>query len=194
MERTNREYKEEDYQTIFGVKKETFEKEEEILNEQYKLDHTHHGRTGKLTVRERLEIYHKYIRQYFSQRYLAAEYGIAKSQISPTVRWVAKTLADSSKKDVSSKVYDVADLGYIGMDKHHQNCVIPIKASKNHPLSKDEKWYNREISKIIIAVEHVNAWIKKFKMFSTRYRGRRKNFTLFMSLICGTYNFEHANI
>lgn len=99
-----------------------------------------------------------------------------------------------SKKDASSKVYDIADLGYIGIEKHHNNSVIPIKSSKNHHLSKDEKWYNREISKIRIAVEHVNAWIKKFKMFSTRYRGRRKNFTLFMSLICGTYNFEHANI
>ena len=58
----------------------------------------------------------------------------------------------------------------------------------------DEKWYNNEISKVRIAIEHVNAFIKKFKITSTRYRNRRKNFKLYMSLICGIYNFETANL
>ena len=76
----------------------------------------------------------------------------------------------------------------------HSNSIIPIKASKNHELTDDEKWYNNEISKVRIAVEHVNAFIKKFKITSTRYRNRRKNFKLFMSFICGIYNFEIANL
>ena len=42
--------------------------------------------------------------------------------------------------------------------------------------------------------KHVNAFIKKFKITSTRYRNRRKNFKLYMSLICGIYNFETANL
>lgn len=86
------------------------------------------------------------------------------------------------------------DKGYRGINKIHANSIIPIKASKKHKLNKEEKWYNNEISKVRIAVEHVNAFLKKFKIASTRFRNRRKNFKLFMSLICGIYNFEKANL
>lgn len=84
------------------------------------------------------------------------------------------------------------DKGYIGIEKIHSNSIIPIRASKKHQLTDEEKWYNNEISKIRITVEHVNAFIKKFKVTSTRFRNRRKNFKLFMTLICGIYNFETA--
>ena len=82
----------------------------------------------------------------------------------------------------------------MGITKIHPNSIIPIRASKKHKLTKEEKWYNNEISKVRIAVEHVNAFIKKFKITSTRYRNRRKNFNLYMSFICGIYNFETANL
>lgn len=85
------------------------------------------------------------------------------------------------------------DLGYLGIEKIHKNSIIPIKSSKNHKLTKEEKWYNSEVSKNRIAVEHVNAYLKKFKIVSTRFRNKRKNFKLYMSLICGIYNFEVAN-
>ncbi len=61
----------------------------------------------------------------------------------------------------------------------HSNRIIPTKASKMHPLTEAEKWYNNEISKIRIAIEHVNAFLKKFKIIRTRYRNRRKNFNLY---------------
>lgn len=86
------------------------------------------------------------------------------------------------------------DKGYIGIEKIHSNSIIPIRASKKHQLTDEEKWYNNEISKIRITVEHVNAFIKKFKVTSTRFRNRRKNFKLFMTLICGIYNFETADL
>lgn len=86
------------------------------------------------------------------------------------------------------------DKGYIGIEKIHFNSIIPIRASKKHQLTDEEKWYNNEISKVRITVEHVNAFIKKFKITSTRFRNRRKNFKLFMTLICGIYNFETANL
>lgn len=82
----------------------------------------------------------------------------------------------------------------MGINNIHSNSIIPIRASKKHKLTDDEKWYNNEISKVRIAIEHVNAFIKKFKITSTRYRNRRKNFKLYMSLICGIYNFETANL
>ena len=82
----------------------------------------------------------------------------------------------------------------MGINNIHSNSIIPIRASKKHKLTDDEKWYNNEISKVRIAIEHVNAFIKKFKITSTRYRNRRKNFKLYMSLICGIYNFGTANL
>ena len=82
----------------------------------------------------------------------------------------------------------------MGINNIHSNSIIPIRTSKKHKLTDDEKWYNNEISKVRIAIEHVNAFIKKFKITSTRYRNRRKNFKLYMSLICGIYNFETANL
>lgn len=85
------------------------------------------------------------------------------------------------------------DKGYMEIEKIHSNSIIPIRASKKHQLTGAEKWYNNEISRIRITIEHVNAFIKKFKITSTRYRNRRKNFKLYMTLICSIYNFEIAN-
>ena len=100
----------------------------------------------------------------------------------------------NSKIDYNKDNTLFIDKGYIGIAKIHNDSIIPIRASKKHKLTKDEKWYNNEISKIRIKVEHVNAFIKKFKITSTRFRNRRKNFKLYMSLICGIYNFETANL
>lgn len=99
----------------------------------------------------------------------------------------------NSDFDFSKDTFLMMDMGYIGVQKMHQNSITPIKNSKLHKLSKDEKWYNSQVSKIRIVIEHVNAFLKKFKILSTRFRNRRKNFKLYMSFICGIYNFETAN-
>lgn len=101
-------------------------------------------------------------------------------------------LFKNSKKDYNPNTVELVDKGYIGIDKIHAKSMLPIKSSKNHSLTDDEKWYNSEISKLRISIEHVNSFIKEFKIFSTRFRNRRKNFKLYMSLICGIYNFEVA--
>lgn len=103
-------------------------------------------------------------------------------------------LFKQSKCDYNKDNYLFLDKGYIGVDKIHHNSIVPIKGSKNHKLTEEEKWFNKEVSKIRIAVEHVNAFIKKFKIVSTRFRNRRKKFKLFMTFICGIYNFETANL
>ena len=69
----------------------------------------------------------------------------------------------------------------MGINNIHSNSIIPIRASKKHKLTDDEKWYNNEISKVRIAIEHVNAFIKKFKITSTRSRNRRKKRNCFYS-------------
>lgn len=102
-------------------------------------------------------------------------------------------LFKKSKHDYNNETTEFVDKGYLGIEKIHKNSIIPIKASKHHTLTEEEKWYNNEVSKNRIAIEHVNAFLKKFKIFSTRFRNRRKNFKLYMAFICGVYNFEVAN-
>lgn len=265
------EYKDEDFRTIFGVNKITFDEMLKVLEKQYEEDHKYGGRKDGASPIERLEITLKYLRQYMSQRYLAKEYKIAKSCISGIIEWTTKTIVKDgdfslpnrvdniydksedriidvteSKIDRPKKkqevyysgkkkmhtlktqveigvdtlfIYSIAfgkgsmhdfnlfkkskhdynkdttlfvDLGYVGIDKIHKNTIIPIKNSKNHKLSKDEKWYNKEVSRVRIAVEHVNAFIKKFKVTSTRYKNKRKKFKLYTTFICCIYNFETA--
>ena len=268
-----KEYKEEEYRVIFGVEKNTFEEMVSLAEKQYQKDHECGGRKDGLSPQERVEITLKYTRQYLSQRYLATEYKVAKSCISPIIKWTLKVIVSNGKFSLPKKVeniydksedriydateskidrpqkkqkkyysgkkkmhtlktqieigvdtlliYSIAfamgsihdfnlfknsshdynkdttlfvDLGYMGIEKIHKNSIIPIKSSKNHKLNGDEKWYNSEVSKVRIAIEHVNAYLKKFKIISTRFRNRRKNFKLYMTFICCIYNYETANL
>lgn len=86
----------------------------------------------------------------------------------------------------------IADKGYQGIQKLHANSIIPIKATKEHPLSIIEKLYNKLVSKCRIYIEHINRYVKRFRIFSSRYRNKRKRFALRFSLICGIYNFQHG--
>lgn len=90
----------------------------------------------------------------------------------------------------SKDILILADTGYLGITKIHTNSQIPKKSSKKHRLTLDEKAYNSAISKRRIYIEHINRYIKRFKILSSCYRNKRKRFTLRVSLICGIYNFQ----
>ena len=98
------------------------------------------------------------------------------------------------KSDVHfhSEVLAFGDNGYQGLEKLHKYSLIPIKSSKKHKLSPDEKAYNMIISRCRIYIEHINRYIKRFRILSYRYRNKRKRFRLRASLICGIYNFQHG--
>ncbi len=74
-------------------------------------------------------------------------------------------LYKKAKHDYNKNTVEFVDKGYLGIEKVHKNSIIPIKASKNHPLTDGENWYNSEVSKNRIAIEHVNVFVKKFKIF-----------------------------
>jgi len=84
----------------------------------------------------------------------------------------------------------LGDSGFQGIFELHANSLIPKKSSKNHPLTDEEKKANTELSRKRIVIEHVNRWIKRFKILQYRYRNRRKRHGLRVSLICGVHNFE----
>ena len=87
-----------------------------------------------------------------------------------------------------------ADSGYQGIKKFHGNSETPKKKTKKSPLSKEEKANNQRIASERIGIEHVNRRLKRFRIFSGRYRNRRKRFGLRMSLLCGLYNYELTNV
>jgi len=83
-----------------------------------------------------------------------------------------------------------ADTGYLGLTDLHSNSSLPQKRSKKHPLTKQERWENREISRQRIFVEHAIRFVKRFRILSERYRNRRNRFALRFSLIAGICNFD----
>src|SRR5664280_2960150 len=50
----------------------------------------------------------------------------------------------------------LADSGYQGMHKHHQNTTLPIKKKKGQSLSAEDKAHNKALSKQRVFIEHVN--------------------------------------
>ena len=62
--------KEENYQKIFGIKKNTFDKILKLLNEAYRIEHLRGGHPPKLSVLDRLVIMLSYYRDYRTMKIL----------------------------------------------------------------------------------------------------------------------------
>ena len=93
---------------------------------------------------------------------------------------------------VHPNVMVLADLGYLGLEKLHTHSFLPIKATKHHPLSSEEKCANRTLARLRLHIERVIGRLKVFRILAERYRGRRKRFGLRFNLIAGIHNVELA--
>jgi hypothetical protein len=97
---------------------------------------------------------------------------------------------DSVVVAVLESIRFLADSGFQGIERYHSNSVIPKKKSEYHPLSVAEKAENRRISRERMLIENIIAKFKVFKIFSNKYRNRRKRYGLRMTLLCSIYNHE----
>lgn len=83
------------------------------------------------------------------------------------------------------------DTGFQGIQKQHPNVMMPKKATKNHPLTEEEKADNKLISAIRVKVEHVISGIKRYRSVADIYRNHLPNlddqFTLIAS---GLWNYH----
>lgn len=84
------------------------------------------------------------------------------------------------------------DGGYQGIDKLHPNAEFPYKASKNKPLDKQEKEYNRALSRIRVKIENVIGQIKVFRILSDRYRNKCKRYGIKFNIIAGIVNLKNG--
>lgn len=84
----------------------------------------------------------------------------------------------------------LADLGYLGLKRLHDHSFLPVKATRHHPLTYDEKQANRTLARLRLHIERVIGRLKVFHILAERYRGRRRRFGLRFNLIAGVHNFE----
>ena len=76
-----------------------------------------------------------------------------------------KRIYDEARVDKPPGVLVLGDLGYLGTSLE-----TPIKASKNHPLTKEQKSYNTWHAKLRIGVEHGICRMKKVRIFAETHR------------------------
>ena len=82
------------------------------------------------------------------------------------------------------------DSGYQGINEYLPNAIIPIKASKKHELTEEEKEFNTNHSRKRIAIEHINREIKIFRICKEVYRNKGKRGLLRVKLISALYNYR----
>jgi len=100
------------------------------------------------------------------------------------------SLFKDSRSGMSAHICTLADSAYQGILDWHPNSQTPAKKSKLHPLTKEQKTRNREISRKRIFIENVIRKLKIFRILSERYRNRRRRFGLRFNLIAAIYNLE----
>ena len=85
-----------------------------------------------------------------------------------------------------------ADKGYQGIKHLYTNSQTPHRKPPKKDLPKEQKALNRKLTRERMAVEHVIAKLKVFRILQERYRNLRKCFGLRLSLIAGIYNYKIA--
>jgi DDE superfamily endonuclease len=91
---------------------------------------------------------------------------------------------------IAENICLLADSGYQGLGKEHENSQTPTKKPRGGKLSAAERSANRELSRQRIMVENVIRHLKIFRIIAERYRNRRRRFGLRFNLIAGLYNYE----
>lgn len=91
---------------------------------------------------------------------------------------------------IRANVKILGDTGYQGIQKIHENSIIPIKRKRNGVLTGEQKKFNHRLSSKRVVIENVIGFLKRFRIMSDKYRNRRRRFGLRFNLIAGIHNYE----
>lgn len=82
------------------------------------------------------------------------------------------------------------DKGYDGIaaDYPDKKLYLPFKARRNHPLTEEQKSYNRFLAKYRIVVEHTMAQLNKFQILAQRFRHQLTKHSGLFRIVCGLVN------
>ena len=137
--------KDEEYQEVFGVKKDTFYKMLEILENNYVILHSKSGKNPKLSVLDKLVITLGYYREYHAMKNIAFDYRVVKSTICDSINWVETTLVKDGTFSLSKKrelQQEDIEIEVLLVDATEQAIERP-KKTKRLVFRKKEKTYNK---------------------------------------------------
>ena len=97
-----------------------------------------------------------------------------------------------SRLKINENVHIKVDKGFQGILKLFRNAQIPVKASRHHPLTKEQKNSNRQLAKERILIEHPNRECKIFRICKEQYRGKHKNYERTWKLAAAIVNLKRA--
>ena len=82
------------------------------------------------------------------------------------------------------------DKGYDGITADHpdKKLYLPFKARRNHPLTEEQKAYNRFLAKYRIVVEHTMAQLNKFQILAQKFRHQLTKHSVIFRIVCGLVN------
>jgi hypothetical protein len=108
------------FKRLYGVKPAAFEKMLSIPQRKYDVLHQKGGKPPNLTVKDKLCITLKYLREYRTIDSIAAEYGVCKGTVCLSIQWAEDTLTEDGtsalpgkkklKRKSASMQYVVADV------------------------------------------------------------------------------------
>ncbi len=102
-------------------------------------------------------------------------------------------LFKSSKIRLKPRVQLTADSSIQDLQNGKKITFCQKKSSKNHPLSKQNRKQNKNISIKCITVELVSALVKRIRILSKHYRNRRKRFSPRFSLSASICIFKQPS-
>lgn len=83
------------------------------------------------------------------------------------------------------------DTGFQGVKQKHRNTYIPQKRTKEHPLTLEQKQWNKLISSIRVPVEHAIGGIKRYQSVSQTFRNKKLQLAdTFILLAAGLWNYH----
>jgi hypothetical protein len=129
------------FKRLFGVKQETFEKMETILQKEYDKVHRNGGSPPKLSVDDKLKIALRYLREYRTMESIGSDYGVSKSTVCETIQWVEDTLSKDKafslpgkrvlKKPENAIEYIVVDVTESPIQRPKKNKKSIIRGKRN---------------------------------------------------------------
>ena len=127
------------FKRLYGVKPDTFEKMQAILQKEYNKMHKFGGSPPKLTVKDKLIVALKYLREYRTMESIGADYCVSKSTVCESIQWVENTLSkDKTFKLPDKKVLKKASntIEYIIVDVTESPIQRPKKDQKEYYSGK----------------------------------------------------------
>ncbi|WP_160317971.1 transposase family protein [Chryseobacterium sp. ERMR1:04] len=94
--------------------------------------------------------------------------------------------------EMAKDITILADLGFLGIQKIHGNSIIPHKKSKYKPLTEQQKDENKKQASKRVMIEHINRDCKIFRICSSKYRGKHKNYDKNWRLITAIVNLKRT--